>query len=132
MRFLALYLLSGLAGSAMVLWFTGEPGADRRCLRRDLRPDGRAAGDGRQGRRQRLRRSRGWLLINVVITFTFPNISWQGHLGGFLGGVLIAAVIAYAPRAAARHLAAGRARHHRPARRRLIAARIVTFAASDP
>jgi membrane associated rhomboid family serine protease len=40
----------------------------------------------------------GWLLINAVITFTFPNISWQGHLGGFLGGALVALVLVYSPR----------------------------------
>ena len=31
-----------------------------------------------------------WIGINAVLTFTVSDISWQGHLGGFLGGVAIA------------------------------------------
>ena len=40
-----------------------------------------------------------WIGINVAITVVGRGfISWQGHLGGLVGGVLIAAVIVYAPR----------------------------------
>ena len=39
-----------------------------------------------------------WIAINFVITFLWPGISWQGHLGGFVGGVVIAGIIVYAPR----------------------------------
>ena len=35
----------------------------------------------------------GLILINLVISFTFSNISWGGHVGGLIGGALAAAVI---------------------------------------
>ncbi len=96
-RFLALYLLSGLAGAAMVVWLTGSQvqtfgasGAIFGLMGALLVVVVKVGGN--------VSTIAGWLLINAVITITFPNISWQGHLGGFLGGALIAAVIAYAPR----------------------------------
>jgi membrane associated rhomboid family serine protease len=41
----------------------------------------------------------GLIVVNLVITFTFPGISWQGHVGGLITGALVAAVYVYAPRA---------------------------------
>ncbi len=45
-----------------------------------------------------------WVGINFVFTFLIPNISWQGHLGGFLGGVAIGAILIYAPKGPRRTL----------------------------
>lgn len=42
--------------------------------------------------------------INAVISFAVPNISWQGHLGGLLTGVVCALVIARVPRGPHRSL----------------------------
>jgi membrane associated rhomboid family serine protease len=35
-----------------------------------------------------------WIVINLVISFSFNGISWGGHVGGLIGGILI--TLAYA------------------------------------
>lgn len=40
-----------------------------------------------------------WIGLNLVITFTLPNISVGGHLGGLAGGALAALVMFELPRA---------------------------------
>lgn len=96
-RFLALYLLSGLAGSVTVLWLSSETGLTVGASGAIYGLFGaigvvahKVGGD--------LRSLFGLLAVNVFITFAVPNISWQGHLGGLVGGALIAALLVYAPR----------------------------------
>ncbi len=96
-RFLTLYLLSGLAGSVTVLWLSpeigltvGASGAIYGLFGAIAVVAHKVGGD--------LRGLFGLLAINVFITFAVPNISWQGHLGGFVGGTLIAVLMVYAPR----------------------------------
>ncbi|WP_028658547.1 rhomboid family intramembrane serine protease [Nocardioides insulae] len=96
-RFLAVYLLSGLAGSALVYWVGPETGATHGAS---------GAIFGLVGawvvlalkRRTELRSVFVWVAIMFAYTFLMPNISWQGHLGGFLGGLATTAVLVYAPR----------------------------------
>lgn len=97
-RFLALYVLSLLGGSVLVYLLTpvGTPtlGASGAIfglfgasfvLARKLQFD--------------MRGIVGLIVINLVITFVAPGISWQGHVGGLLTGAAVAAVFAHAPRA---------------------------------
>ncbi len=97
-RFLAVYLVSALAGSVSVFWFSpvgtftlGASGAIFGLLGALLVLAYKVRGD--------VRSILIWLGINVAYTFLGPgNISWQGHLGGLVGGALATAIIAYAPR----------------------------------
>jgi membrane associated rhomboid family serine protease len=86
-RFLALYLISGLAGSAGALIFSpdavtvGASGAIFGILgaalvlefQRSYVLGGQAL---------------GLIVINLVLTFAVPNISRGGHIGGLIGGAL--------------------------------------------
>jgi membrane associated rhomboid family serine protease len=98
-RFLAVYFLSGLAGSAAVMWFSvsytqtlGASGAIFGLMGALLVVAVKVRGD--------VRGMLTWIGINFVLTFLFLRlISWQGHVGGFVGGLLLGAVVVYAPRA---------------------------------
>lgn len=97
-RFLALYLLSGLVGSATVFWLSspssvtiGASGAIFGLMAALLVVAFKVKGD--------VQSLLTLVLINVVITVLGASfISWQGHLGGFVGGLAIGAVLVYAPR----------------------------------
>lgn len=39
------------------------------------------------------------IVINAIISFSVPGISWSGHLGGFVAGTIATAAIVYAPEA---------------------------------
>jgi membrane associated rhomboid family serine protease len=96
-RFLAIYLVSGFAGSAAVLWLSsvhsttlGASGAIFGMLGALFVMAVKVRGD--------VRGIATWIGINFVITFLLSSISWQGHIGGFVGGLLVGGAVLYAPR----------------------------------
>jgi len=92
-RYIGLYFVTGLAGSAGALLQTpstpvlGASGAIFGILGAMLilewQITGRLAGN-----------AMTWIVINLVISFAIPNVSWGGHLGGLIGGILV--TLAYA------------------------------------
>lgn len=98
LRFLALYFVSALAASALVMaastpFFStvGASGAIFGLMGGILLVALKHKGD--------VRTILMWLAVNVVITVLGSGfISWQGHLGGFIGGVLVAAAVMYVPK----------------------------------
>ncbi|PAZ09361.1 rhomboid family intramembrane serine protease [Streptomyces sp. SA15] len=97
-RYLALYLVSGLAGSALAYLLTspttatlgasgaifglfGATGVLMRRLNHDLRP------------------IIALLVINLIFTFNPGfNISWQAHIGGLVAGLVTGYAMVHAPR----------------------------------
>jgi membrane associated rhomboid family serine protease len=96
-RFLAVYLVSGLVGSAAVMWFSDPNGQTLGASGAIFGLMGAIAVLALKvgGQAQSVL---GWIAINLVLTFTLGSISWQGHLGGLAGGVLLGAAMVYAPR----------------------------------
>ncbi|MEU1535217.1 rhomboid family intramembrane serine protease [Streptomyces fagopyri] len=97
-RYLALYFVSGFAGSALtyllaapnqpslgasgaIFGLFGATGVLMRRLNYDMRP------------------LIGLLVVNLIFTFTPAfGISWQAHIGGLVGGVVVGYAMVHAPR----------------------------------
>lgn len=97
-RFLALYLVSAVVGSAFVMWLTephvttlGASGAIFGMMAALLLLAWKLGGN--------YQSILVWIGINVAITvFGAGVISWQGHLGGFLGGLAVSAALVMLPK----------------------------------
>ncbi|MBY8881352.1 rhomboid family intramembrane serine protease [Actinacidiphila acidipaludis] len=95
-RYIALYFVSALGASAAVLVIApgaltigasgaifglfGATAVYMRRMRYDMRP------------------VIALLVLNIIFSFTWANVSWQGHLGGLLTGTVLAIGMLYAPR----------------------------------
>ncbi|MCU1632119.1 MAG: protease [Micrococcaceae bacterium] len=96
-RFLALYLISAIAGSVGVLLLSnfqqsvvGASGAVFGLFGALFIIQRKRGGDVRQ--------IVVLIAINAVLGFVVQGIAWQAHLGGLLAGAACAAVVAYAPK----------------------------------
>jgi membrane associated rhomboid family serine protease len=97
-RFLAVYLLSGLAGSTAVLWLSHEHTQTLGASGAIFGLMGALLVVGIKVRAN-VQQLVFWIGLNVVFTVTASSfISWQGHFGGLLGGAALAALLVYAPR----------------------------------
>jgi membrane associated rhomboid family serine protease len=98
LRFLALFLISGITGAVASYLFNdpqtlsvGASGAIFGLFGAALVINHRLG--------RRTNEILGLLVLNLVLGFVIPNIDWRAHLGGLIAGSLVAAVLAFsAPR----------------------------------
>jgi membrane associated rhomboid family serine protease len=115
-RFLALYLISGIGGQVAVLLLAGTPTIEGMQRGDDpwfgLVLGASGAIFGLFGALLVLNRHLGrssaamyaTIAINAAFGFLYPGISWQAHLGGFLTGLACAGVIVLFRRQSSRFL----------------------------
>ncbi len=98
-RFLAIYLVATLASSVLVLYLSSEYGSTVGASGAIFGLLGALLVVARKGRLNSSWLTQNLVLGLVVTVVGWRYISWQGHLGGLIGGALAAAIIAYAPKA---------------------------------
>jgi membrane associated rhomboid family serine protease len=98
-RYIALYMLSGLGGSALAYLLAPANVATVGASGAIFGLFGAMAVIGYRMKVD-IRGIAVVIAINLAITFSFSSlISWQAHVGGLVTGVLLAGAFAYAPRA---------------------------------
>ena len=105
-RFAALYLVSALAGSVGYQLLTSDFAITSQGVFANGAVGASGAVFGLFGAmvvvQRRLGRAlgpvAGVLVVNLALGFFVQGIAWQAHLGGMVGGLLVAAALAYAPR----------------------------------
>lgn len=102
-RFLLIYFATGLAASLASTWWNAGPsvgasgailgilGAFIFSVKRSPRWRQSAAG------RSLVAQGTFWIVANLVITWTLPQIDKAGHVGGLLSGLLLGAILPQEP-----------------------------------
>lgn len=98
LRFGVLYLLSLVAGSVLVLWLNEPFG---------ITIGASGAIFGLMGAYLAVNRSLGYgsgqitslIAINLVFSFLLPGVSWQAHVGGLIGGLVVGYIYSITRRA---------------------------------
>ena len=87
LRYIMVYLVSGLAGSAGALFQSphavtvGASGAIFGILGALLVIEWNVTG-------RLMGTAMTWIILNLVISFAIPGISWGGHVGGLIAGII--------------------------------------------